>query len=277
MDKVLAIDVSADQGVIDWAKVATQGVKAAYIQATDGETINPDLVRNVRGALAAGLEVGAYAFVYDDIPAVSAAKMFLRAIGKVGGAKRFKLPPALDYEQTTLPVAAMKEWANEWFRTVMTGANWPAKHGALYSDPGFWNPRMIELPGVLMWVADITEGEPEPLYGVTSPWMMWQFSWNRQVDGIDGPVDADWLATPDPTPVPPPAPAPVRHEPAPPDRTWVVKAGDNPYTIARALVGEDVTPAQVMLADAQILAANPNVNPDDLKVGQRLTIPDNLK
>ena len=59
----VGIDVSYYQGKIDWAEVAKDSVKFAYLKATEGTTIvDPSFRRNVHEAQQAGIPIGAYHF-----------------------------------------------------------------------------------------------------------------------------------------------------------------------------------------------------------------------
>ena len=264
---MLGIDVSADQGVIDWQKVAAdpQGIKRVRIQASFGAEVNPAFVRDVRGALAAGLEVGAYHFAYDSVRAVDAADAFLEAVGRAGGPKRFALRPALDYEQTSLHASggAVRDWATTWLEKVAAAAAWRGGAPGIYSDPGFWNPLRVALPAAgASWVADLTEGEPTGLSGLPD-WECWQFSWSGRVQGIEGPVDMDrWRDRV-------PSPTPVRQV----ETVYAVKPGDTLWAIATALVGGNPTAREVEHAIAAIATANRLLSPYTIFPGQKLTIP----
>jgi lysozyme len=55
------IDVSHHQGVIDWERVANDGISFAYMKATEGnEFVDERFADNWRGAANAGLDRGAY-------------------------------------------------------------------------------------------------------------------------------------------------------------------------------------------------------------------------
>jgi len=58
---IKVIDVSHHNGTIDWAKVASDGVKGAYIKLTEGTTfLDEKSYDNYIGAKNAGLRVGFY-------------------------------------------------------------------------------------------------------------------------------------------------------------------------------------------------------------------------
>lgn len=113
---ILGLDVHANYGKIDWARVRAAGVRFVICKCTTGNDDNPDTAWNegkdarfdeyVTGAKAAGIYVGAYLFGYPlpygkDRPhgrsPIEQARKFYgdcRALGKGYG----ELPPALDLE-----------------------------------------------------------------------------------------------------------------------------------------------------------------------------------
>ena len=65
------IDVSAHQGLIDWAKAAADGVSFVIARAGYGKyasQADPTFQQNIFGALSAGIHAGAYWFSYALTP-----------------------------------------------------------------------------------------------------------------------------------------------------------------------------------------------------------------
>ena len=63
MSYEIGIDVSKYQGEVDWAKVKASGqsfvfVRLGYINRDGSITVEPYFERNMKGALAVGLQVG---------------------------------------------------------------------------------------------------------------------------------------------------------------------------------------------------------------------------
>jgi LysM repeat protein len=92
----------------------------------------------------------------------------------------------------------------------------------------------------------------------------------RLPEGVEATAPTSTPPAAEETPTEPPAPEPTNtSEPAPTPtpsslgQTYVVKSGDIPETIA----------AQFGITVAELLAANPGVNPNNLQVGQVLIIP----
>ena len=62
MTAINGIDVSVWQGEIDWARVKAGGVGFAMVRAGYGLAADPNFARNMEGAAAQGIPVGAYLY-----------------------------------------------------------------------------------------------------------------------------------------------------------------------------------------------------------------------
>lgn len=92
-----ALDVSHHQGAIDWTAVASDGIKASYIKASEGQGMQDDHFKtNWDAARAAGLRTGAYHFFSLCRTGEAQATNFLDAYAKVERAGA--LPVAVDLE-----------------------------------------------------------------------------------------------------------------------------------------------------------------------------------
>ena len=93
------IDVSEWQKEIDWPKAAASGVEFAMIRATHGQKQDACFERNIRGALAAGVDVGVYCCSYaaDAAEVRAEAALFLQTI--LPFREEITYPAAFDAEQ----------------------------------------------------------------------------------------------------------------------------------------------------------------------------------
>ncbi|MBM6402038.1 GH25 family lysozyme [Phycicoccus sonneratiae] len=187
------IDVSTHQGSVDWAAVAGDGIDAAYVKASEGATFEDDrFVENWRGAREAGLEVGAYHFFTLCKDGDEQAANLLGRLREVG-ADASSLPPVVDLElsgncsarpsravvQQRLSdlVAAVEEATGQ--RVVLYLLDDFAEHYPLpdaLADRDRWVRRLLLRP------AD-------------DGWAWWQVSSRASVEGVEGPVDLDVVAT----------------------------------------------------------------------------------
>lgn len=96
-DKIFGIDVSHYQGGIEWKNVADQGVRFAYIKATQGERYyDPFFQQNWSGVSKfKGILRGAYHFMTANDSPERQAQNFLNTIGAF---EVTDLPPCLDLE-----------------------------------------------------------------------------------------------------------------------------------------------------------------------------------
>lgn len=206
------IDISSNNhphdAAIDWRKVRAAGVDGAYIKATEGTTyVNPWFGRDVQGAKAAGLQVGAYHFAQPSAGAAGA-----QAVAFIQTADRYQLdlPHALDLEDgARLGWNWLAAWARGWLDHPLIAAGDPA----VYVNRNY----LERLPGCpwnrLLWLADWHD---QPRY----PCWLWQHG-SGPVDGIAGPVDLDTLmGAPGPATANPGRPGrpplPIVDRPAPP-------------------------------------------------------------
>lgn len=197
------IDVSNWQGTIDWGKVATTGVKFAFLKASEGKCptctsayIDPTYAPNRTNANANGIMIGAYDFAQPSTKAGWAeaeADNFVNvALPRSGD-----LVPVLDLETTNgLSVADLQLWVKKWMYRVYqrTGLR-----GTIYVSPYFWSTYMGNTTWFAqngfrtLWIAN---------WGVSSPsipaatwgnysWTFWQWTSSGTVPGISGRVDMD--------------------------------------------------------------------------------------
>jgi len=191
------IDVSHWQGTIDWAKVAGDGVRFAIMKATEGRSyVDPTYSKNVVGAAANGITVGAYHFAGPSSQkgdAKAEADHFVSVARNAAG----DVLPALDIEHTGgLSAGELQDWVRAWLEEVTSKLG---VRPMIYTSPGFWtysmgNTQWFAVHGyTTLWVAH---------WGVHRPtvpannwaghgWTFWQWTDCWHVRGIGGCVDGD--------------------------------------------------------------------------------------
>ncbi len=179
---VQGIDVSSDQGEISWPSVATDTVDFAYIRATEGADIrDPRFASNWQGASRAGLQYGAYHAYSLCRLASDQASNFISTMVR---------------DASALPTAISLEFEN--------GCTERPDRGVLIGELATFI-KMVEAhtgkPVLLMLTSDFEEAYQlstaidrslwlrrvafPPDFGAR-PWVIWQASTFRRVDGIDG-------------------------------------------------------------------------------------------
>ncbi len=213
--RVPGIDVSRFQKTINWERVAADGVRFAFVQASRGSGSDCSVVprkcgtdayyaANYAAAKAAGVRVGPYhrAFVNGArrrtavrADARAEARVFTAAVGKL---EPGDLRPALDMEA---PFAGMsplnlRVWARTWLRRVRAGLG---QKPIIYTNVSSWkalgNPTSFARSGYRLWVANWNVKTPlVPANNWAGRgWRVWQRSSTGRVDGIRGRVDLNWL------------------------------------------------------------------------------------
>ncbi|MCI8524826.1 MAG: hypothetical protein HFF17_02675 [Oscillospiraceae bacterium] len=187
------IDVSAHQGIIDWAAVAADGVEYAMIRVgyrgyTEGVTSLDELFYdNVGGARAQGLDVGVYFFsqAISVEEAVEEAEIVLRAIGGID----ITYPIIYDWED--IQQEARTDGMDPVTLTACARAFCETIEAAGYRAGIYFNQRLgyqefdlVSLQDYLFWLAQYADA-PDFAYDFE----MWQYTNAGQVAGIEGDVD----------------------------------------------------------------------------------------
>ena len=199
------IDVSSNNGTIEWTKVAkTQ--KFAIVKASEGYTFrNKERVKQYKFAKAAGLLVGAYHYARPDTDAfpndaLKEAGQFIECLKEKGWERGVDLAPILDLEEGMKSDDQYNvDWANKFCEyikrelgvtpTVYT-ANWYFQ--AYMRDASKSSLEAISKYPV--WWADYTTdfGE-DPNLSLWNSWQIWQWTGSGRIDGVVGKVDRNWL------------------------------------------------------------------------------------
>lgn len=92
---ITGVDVSHYQGTIDWNILNDQGIRFAYIKATEGSSyIDERFFENWEQSRNSNIIAGAYHFFSFDSSGEDQAKHFIDIVEKYDG----MLPPAIDVE-----------------------------------------------------------------------------------------------------------------------------------------------------------------------------------
>lgn len=209
-NNVFGIDVSSDQGVIDWATVAQDSiipgrrVQFAWIRAMNGAMPDTQFAANWKGAQAQGIRVGAYcaavpgAFHGENPPtdAQRAVAAALDVFRQVGGIQGQNMGVALDWEINPLHYspAEMAMWGKQWVDSMMAAIPNPRQIPIIYTNRWFWSQYPIMGVPSDLWLADWdSEGNP-PDFGTWFTWRFWQYRNRATLPGIPNVVDLDEYA-----------------------------------------------------------------------------------
>ncbi|MEE2681967.1 MAG: glycoside hydrolase family 25 protein [Planctomycetota bacterium] len=196
---VEGIDVSHYQGAIDWPVVEKAGIGFAYIKATQGtKWVDPRFAENWKQVGKTGIRRGAYHFFEPDVDGTAQAKHFLSIVSLQKG----DLLPVVDVETSGPELAANLELYLAEIKR-QTGLD-----AMIYVSPAFWNRHLGERsttpwPNPL-WIAEYGVSTPKETKGI-GPWIVWQYTQDGRVKGVEGPVDRDRARMVPHAPAPPPA------------------------------------------------------------------------
>ena len=196
---VHGIDVSSHQGLIDWKKVAGDGVeftilRAAYRGYTAG-SLNQDSTfdYNAQQAAQNGLQVGAY--IFSQAITVEEAVQEADFLLEILAGKPIDGPVVFDWEVIGtkdartygLDTDTLCAAANAFCRRIEQAGYSPMIYFNSYAGYVKYDlSRILEYP---FWFAQYKE-QPDFYYN----FQMWQYTSSGKVNGIDGNVDLDvWM------------------------------------------------------------------------------------
>ena len=206
MTYTYGVDVSHWQGDIDWKMLYSQGVRFAFVKASQAGWQDDRFTAHWQGAKAAGILRGAYHYMTWDVSAITQARAFLSAIADDPG----ELPPVCDYELrygasgATIMSSMLKGWL-----AYVEGAT--GKQPIIYTGISFWQQYGTKADWVLrhpLWLAFYAlepqpSSYPPPSYLRASAdaytpqpwgagkWTFWQYSDRGRLTGSPDRIDLD--------------------------------------------------------------------------------------
>ncbi|MEM7439383.1 MAG: GH25 family lysozyme [Pseudomonadota bacterium] len=187
---VHGVDVARYQAGLDFGKLERNGIKFAFIKATEGgDIVDPEYKTHWARAKAAGVKRGAYHFYYWCRGPEDQAKWFIRNVAK----EPSMLPPVLDVEwnhlsptcKTRPPAAEVRAAMKTWLEMVK------AHYGRtpiIYTTPDFYKRNEIwKINGYHMWLRAVARPLSEIYPG--ERWTFWQYSGTGRVPGAPGDID----------------------------------------------------------------------------------------
>ena len=192
------IDVSVHNGYVDFTKVKAAGYDFVMVREGYGDVLSYPSQKdsrfetNYKAAKAAGLNIGAYHYLYATT-AAGARREAQGFINNLKGKTPLSMPVALDMEercQYNLPNTTV-EAIVEAFMNVVEAAGY---YCVLYSYESFLTAKMSATfrSKYDVWCANITR-TPAIKYGIH------QYSFTGRVNGISGAVDLNRTAVDYPT------------------------------------------------------------------------------
>ena len=190
----IGIDVSDNQGWIDWHAVANDNIEFALIRCgfrgTSEGGLYPDdyFEYNLASAKEAGLDCGVY-FFSQAVTEEEAREEASYVIELLGGAE-LEYPVAFDFERQAEGIDSRVDTLTSEEATAIAQAFCEVIEGAGYRAMLYGNSydlvwfNMDALSDYTIWYA-----EYGALPSCRSPYMFWQYSNDGRVSGIDAAVD----------------------------------------------------------------------------------------
>jgi lysozyme len=184
--EIHGIDISHDQGKVDWAKVSATDVSFVYNKATDGMTyLDPKFNENMSAlSQQSKLLYGAYHFFEAEDDPDKQADNFLKSLLMYP----IKLRPMVDVEVSKHQKSEVLKKRLQIFINKIEEKTGCAP--IIYSYKSFWEQNIGQnFNKYVFWLADYSHKMEPPKHA--SNLQIWQYSESGVVDGISGPVDLD--------------------------------------------------------------------------------------
>ena len=179
--EVMGVDVSDYQGDIDWDILEAQGVRFAFIKATEGSGYtDASFQRNITSAEGSGIKTSAYHFFSFDSAGATQADNFIAAIGDA----KLDMPPAVDIEY--YGDKALHKPTREETREILgelldrLEQHYGVKPVIYTTLPAYLRYVRRDFPDYPLWIRSV-DAEPD-LIG----WTFWQYSGEGILDGYYG-------------------------------------------------------------------------------------------
>ena len=188
------IDVSENQGAINWGQVKADGVSFAILRSVK-RNLSADLYfeANYRGCRENGIPVGIYKYSYALTE--EEAKKEAEAVLRLLSGRSLELPVFIDVEdasQRALPTGTLTAIVRTFLETVEAGGY----QTGIYCNLD-WYQHVLDVSaftGRDFWIARYgkNDGQPAEAYR-PSVGICWQYTSKGRVDGISGNVDLNLL------------------------------------------------------------------------------------
>lgn len=179
---VKGVDVSSYQGEIEWSKLQEQGIKFAFIKATEGSSyVDKTFKNNWENASKTTLRVGAYHFFSYDSNGITQAQNFIKTVP----ISKQSLPPVIDVEfygdkEKNPPVRSQVE--KELQTMVKMLEEQYGKRVILYTTKNAYDLYIKDsFEQCDIWIRDVFTTP-----SLAEAWTFWQYTDREQLDGYSG-------------------------------------------------------------------------------------------
>lgn len=178
--EVKGVDVSHYQGDIDWEILSNQGIKFAFIKATEGKSfVDENYNLNYKNAIKTDLKIGAYHFFTYDTDGVLQAENFIKNVSKTEN----MLPPVVDIEfyGEEYTVERTKEQLHLMLNKL---EEYYEKKPIIYTTHETYNWYIAnDFKDNYIWIRDVFF---KPRLIDNREWTFWQYTNRAKLDGYNG-------------------------------------------------------------------------------------------
>jgi lysozyme len=184
---IAGIDVSNNNGTVDWAMVQSAGIVFAYARIAENTTPDSQFATNWSGMQANGVVRGAYQFFRPGSDPTAQANYVVGVLGKLGATD---LPVVVDVETTDNQSPATIAANLATFVDAVAGGT--GKQPIIFAGKSFWETSVqsAAFASEPLWISAWGVVCPN-LPSQWSSWIMWQDSVTATVAGVSGTVGHD--------------------------------------------------------------------------------------
>lgn len=191
---IFGIDISKNNGTIDWAQVKASGVNFVMLRAVVGNNpaipndfigVDSKFHENIKGALAAGLNVGVYNYSHATTPAEAKAE----AQYLISVLKNYKItyPVVFDFEED-YQLALDKDTITAIIKAFMNEITDAGYYPMLYSFKSCLE-NILDMDALSDYAVWLAEWRTTATY--SGKYYMWQHDAVNNIKGINGYVDVN--------------------------------------------------------------------------------------
>ena len=179
--EVRGVDVSHYQGEVDWDLIESQGIRFAFIKATEGSSFEDVYFdKNWAEASDTSLRIGAYHFFSFETGGQTQAENFINKVYAVPN----MLPPVVDvepygiYSGSSMIDQAVLDELSVWLQIVEASYEMSP---IIYTTEEYYEQLHEILPQYDIWIRSVYS---EPRSGIS--WSIWQYSNRMRLNGYSG-------------------------------------------------------------------------------------------
>ncbi|WP_459502299.1 glycoside hydrolase family 25 protein [Bacillus sp. C1] len=181
---VKGVDVASYQGKIDWGELEGQGIKFAFMKATEGSSfVDQYFSENWNDASKTNMRIGAYHFFSFDSNGKTQAEQYIRTVPKNGQA----LPPVIDvefYGNKKANPPKREDVARELTMMIQMLEKHYEKRVILYATSEAYDLYIKgNYPECDIWIRSVLT---KPSLSDDRNWMFWQYTNRGRLKGYSG-------------------------------------------------------------------------------------------